>query len=242
MLSRAELKLLQGLQRKKQRTESGLFLAEGEKIVEELLDHGYPVKKIFATSEWTGSSSGKAEVIMINDEELKKISSLSTPNKVVALCEQRKSIEPGYGDWIFCLEQVQDPGNLGTIIRIADWFGIKDIVCSNDSVDLYNPKVIQSTMGSFINVNVYYTDIEKYLHSSKRQTALYGTSLDGEPISDSELNPGIIVFGNESVGISDKTKAILDKRILIPSAGKPVADSLNVAVTAAIVAAFVKRA
>lgn len=242
MLSRAEVRLLQSLQNKKDRKELGLFIAEGEKIVGELLDHKYPVKRIYATSDWHGHTEHPLTVI--SEDELKKISTLSTPNKVLALCEQKKTgqHEISKDSWVFAFDELQDPGNLGTIIRIADWFGIRSVVCTTNSVDLYNPKVIQATMGSFIGIDVIYTDLASFLEKEKENgIPVYGTTLQGKSIYEALLKPGIIVFGNESSGISDKIKQSLDAELLIPSAGKPIAESLNVAVSAAAVASLISN-
>lgn len=241
MLPKAEIRLLQSLHNKRDRKEKGLFLAEGEKIIEELIEHKYPVKKFYATDEWSHASHIAVE--RITEEELKKISTLTTPNKVVALCEQKKG-DPEMlktSDWIFAFDDLQDPGNLGTIIRIADWFGISSIVCSVNSVDMYNPKVIQSTMGSFIGLDIFYTDLLSFLEDRKRSNVpVYGTTLSGEPVGKAKLEPGIVVFGNESSGISDEILQVLDKEILLPAFGTPVAESLNVAVTAAAFAALIR--
>lgn len=243
MLSKAELKLLQGLQSKKERKQSGLFLAEGEKIVNEILDHGYPVKQIYALEDWKPQK--ETDFIKISENDLSRISSLSTPNKVVAVCFQPEPKEFQFKkDWFFILDNVQDPGNLGTIIRIADWFGISDIVCSPTCADVYNPKVIQSTMGSFINVRTHYLNLPLFISEVKNvRIPVYGAVLDGDAAGlNEDLAPGGIVLGNESAGISDEIISLLDKKIYIAPVGVPVADSLNVAITSAIIAAAVKSA
>ena len=179
----------------------------------------------------------KKDVTEVTATELERISQLSTPNKVVAIAAQFKT-----GDEIITkglitlvLDTIQDPGNLGTIIRIADWFGIGQIVCSEDSADCYNPKVVQSTMGSIARVKVYYTDLEEWL-SGQEGINIYATSLYGEDITTMEkMNEGIIIIGNESKGISEPVMSLANKKITIPKKGQ--AESLNAAVAAGIVLA-----
>ncbi|MBC7587526.1 MAG: RNA methyltransferase, partial [Chitinophagaceae bacterium] len=158
MLSRNEAKYIQSLGYKKQRNQEGLFLAEGVKLVEELLNSSYTIRKVYSVADWLKDNKQEnVDMVEVNEMELQKLSSLQTPNKVVAVVQQKKAEAPKIAGRIgLVLDGIQDPGNLGTIIRIADWFGIKEIICSDDTADLYNPKVIQSTMGSFVRVNVWY--------------------------------------------------------------------------------------
>ena len=239
MLVKQKVKYIQTLGQKKFRQEEGLFIAEGPKLVKELLEaDAASVKNVYAVKEWIDDNKkllGKTSVTEISEIELEKISQLTTPNKVVAIVQQY-----GAGDTIsvkdrvtLVLDNVQDPGNLGTIIRIADWFGVEQIVCSPDSADMYNPKVVQSTMGSIARVKVYYRDLEEWLDSQK-DVLIYAASLDGLDVTTMEkIKEGIIVFGNESKGISSEILCLTNIKITIPQKGK--AESLNVGVAAGII-------
>ncbi len=235
MLSKNELKYIQSLCHKKLRLEEGLFIAEGVKLVDELLQSNYIIKKIYATSVWIEKHvSSKVEVVEVSETELERISSLQTPNQVLAIVEQKQMITaPVFQkQWTIILDNIQDPGNFGTIIRIADWFGIKQIICSNDTVELHNPKVIQSTMGSFIRVNVWYNNLSEILQSTNMP--ILGALLEGKSIYHfPKMEEGIIVIGNESKGIHDSLKKLITHPVTIPKIGE--ADSLNAAVAAGII-------
>ena len=250
MLSKTRIKFLSSLSIKKFRESTGMFIAEGEKIVTEILSSGNKILEpveLLATEEYLSSLTinlTDQNIIITNVlvEELKKISALSTPNKAVLVIKI-----PGYVPdpeiirrfVSLVLEDIRDPGNLGTIIRTADWFGIRNIFCSNESVDVFNPKTIQSTMGAVARVMVHYTDLKSLLmlYKERYKMEIAGTLLDGEDVDKMELpKPAMIVFGNESHGISNDIKSILTHKIKIPSA-KPVgerSESLNVASSVAI--------
>jgi RNA methyltransferase, TrmH family len=239
MLVKQKLKYIQTLGQKKFRQQEGVFIAEGPKLVKDLLEaDASSVKEIYAVKEWIDEHQqlpAKTAVTEITQIELEKISQLSTPNKVVAILQQYAT-----GDTIVVKDQIilvldclQDPGNLGTIIRIADWFGIEQIVCSNDSADLYNPKVVQSTMGSIARVKVHYLELEEWL-SAQKDVPIYAAGLDGQDVTMmNKIKEGIIIFGNESKGISSELLELATSRITIPKKGK--AESLNVAVAVGVV-------
>ncbi|KAF0243140.1 MAG: hypothetical protein FD183_98 [Chitinophagaceae bacterium] len=233
MLSKNEAKYIQSLFHKKQRQELGLFIAEGIKLVEELLNSDIVIKKIYATEDWELPSRKKAEVTRVTADELQKISGLQTANKVLAIAEQPvlPQIKLVKNKWIMALDGIQDPGNMGTLIRIADWFGIDTIVASEDSVDAFNPKVVQSTMGGFARVNVHYTDIETFLRAAKRP--VYGALLNGQSIyTTPTVNEGILLIGNESKGIHASLLPLISHPVSIPKIGG--AESLNAAIAAGI--------
>jgi TrmH family RNA methyltransferase len=238
MLVKQKSKYIQTLGQKKHRDEDGVFIAEGPKLVAELLHEvRSKVKELFATEDWIEENEkliGKINITAVKDFELEKISSLSTPNKVLAIVEQFDAQEPVVkGNIILALDSIQDPGNMGTILRIADWFGIKHIVCSNDSADIYNPKVVQSTMGSIARVQVYYTDLVKWI-AEQKDARVYAAMLEGQDIgSMKKIDDGILVIGNESKGISDNVLGYVNVRLTIPKKGR--AESLNAAVAVGII-------
>jgi RNA methyltransferase, TrmH family len=239
MLVKQKVKYIQTLGQKKFRQQEGLFIAEGPKLVKELLEaDAASVKEVYAVKDWIGDNQkllNKTAVTEITEIELEKISQLATPNKVVAIVQQY-----AVGETIIvkdritlALDNVQDPGNLGTIIRIADWFGIEQIVCSADSADMYNPKVVQSTMGSIARVKVYYVDLYDWL-AAQEEVSIYAAALEGENVTTmKKIKEGIIVFGNESKGISPQILNLSNTKITIPKKGK--AESLNVAVAVGVV-------
>lgn len=239
MLSKAKIKFIRSLGIKKNRQKEGLFVAEGPKVVGDLL-RVMPASLILHTSEWNPDTPLQdTEVIEVSDTELHKVSFLQHPQQVLGLFPQRQealNVKPD--ELSLALDGVQDPGNLGTILRIADWFGIYDIYCSNDTADVYNPKVVQATMGSLARVSVHYVNLSQLIQSLPSDTPVYGTFLDGDNIYNQELTPnGLIVMGNEGNGISPAIKKLINRRLLIPSypIGRPTADSLNVAIATAIV-------
>jgi TrmH family RNA methyltransferase len=239
MLVKQKIKYIQTLGQKKFRQQEGLFIAEGPKLVKELLEaDAAAVKEVYAIKNWVDDNRqllDKTTVTEITEIELERISQLTTANKVVAIVQQYEVGETiNIKDKVtLVLDNVQDPGNLGTIIRIADWFGIQQIVCSPDSADLYNPKVVQATMGSIARVKVYYTDLEEWL-SIQKDISIYATSLNGQDITTmNKINEGILIFGNESKGISPALLNLATSKITIPKKGK--AESLNVAVAVGVV-------
>ncbi len=250
MLSKNQIKLIVSLQKKKFRDKHQLFVAEGEKLVTDLLDAGMHAAFLIHTPEWRSAISNNNVDLEITDSpaQIKKISCLKTPPQVIAVFKipnTRISPETVKNSLSLLLDDVQDPGNLGTIIRIADWFGISQIFCSPNTVDVYNPKVIQATMGAIARVNIIYTPllplIEEYQHSD---FPVYGTFLDGENIYQSQLqNKGFIVMGNEGKGVSDAIARQVSHRLFIPNypAGQATSESLNVAVAAAVVCSEFRR-
>lgn len=248
MLSKTHTKYIQSLWHKKQRDETGLFIAEGPKLVMELLlGRKFNCKEIIATGAWleqhdillSTNSMTHVAVTDVKDFELEKISQLSSANNVVAIFEKRKEDHQfkTAGKIILALDTIQDPGNLGTIIRIADWFGIEHIVCSIGCADMYNPKVVQSTMGSLGRVNVIYTELSFWL-SENKNTKIYSASLEGRDINVvGKLNEGIIIIGNEANGVSETVMGLVQEKITIPKFGE--AESLNAAVATGIILSHV---
>lgn len=239
MLVKSQVKYIQSLGQKKHRDEAGVFIAEGPKLVAELLEEvpGH-VKQLYATPEWISANKTiadrkGADCVEISGDELQKISQLSTANQVLALVSKFANEEiPTPNEWVLALDTIQDPGNLGTIIRIADWFGVQQVVCSLSCADMYNSKVVQSTMGSIARVRVVYTDLAQWL-SQQNQKRIYAAVLQGQDITAMKKPaPGILVIGNESKGISDEILAKVNVQVTIPQKGK--AESLNAAVATGI--------
>ena len=237
MLSKNEIKFIQSLHQKKYRLEHGLFIAEGSKIVEEIISSNFIIESIAGTAEFFNKikdiPSGIKQNI-ITEEELSRISCLNTPQHVLAVVKMEEdNIESLQNNgWCLALDGIQDPGNLGTIIRTADWFGIKNIVCSMDTADMYNPKVIQSTMGSFTRVNVFYTDLSAWI--SAQNMPVYGAVLNGENIFTLQMKEkGIILIGNEGRGIRKENIDYIKIPVTIPRLGNT--ESLNAAVATGII-------
>jgi TrmH family RNA methyltransferase len=250
MLTKNTIKLIRSLELKKFRTRENSFVAEGPKVVGDLLAVMRP-KMLFATSQWISENNTNGiDVEMVSEDELSRISFLQHPQQVLAVFPM-----PSYNESIdytkelkgkltLALDSVQDPGNLGTIIRIADWFGIETILCSHETADAYNPKVIQATMGSIARVRIIYTDLTKTLEAIASEMPIYGTFLDGENIHSRQLpQEAVIVMGNEGKGISQDVARLVTDRVLIPNypEGRPTADSLNVAIATAITCAEFRR-
>lgn len=236
---------------KKFRTREGVFVAEGPKVVEDLMEVMRP-KRLIATNEWINNKQTDGiEIDIVTEEELARLSFLQHPQQVLAVFpilsnnQSEDYTKELKGKLTLALDSVQDPGNLGTIIRIADWFGIETIICSHETADVYNPKVVQATMGSIARVKVIYTDLQKTLKHLSESLPIYGTFLNGDNIYKSNLsNYGVIVMGNEGRGISKEVAKVITNRILIPNypEGRKCADSLNVAIATAITCAeFRKR-
>lgn len=247
MISKNKIKYIRSLELKKNRNKEGKFVAEGFKVVDDLLAL-QPADLIVATGEWLrGKHFGaETEVIEVTDEELKKVSFLQHPQQVLAVFRQATSGDYSINtsELSLALDGVQDPGNLGTIIRIADWFGIENIYCSPETADVYNPKVVQATMGSIARVKVLYGDLMALFASLPADVPVYGTLLDGEDIYAQQLdNRGFIVMGNEGKGISPELTQRVNRRLLIPNfpPERPTADSLNVAIATAITCSEFRR-
>jgi TrmH family RNA methyltransferase len=251
MLSKPQISFINSLREKKFRCEHNLFVAEGEKIVDEMITSGFKVKTIYALPDYAKRVQPAAETVIITEQELKKISGLKTPNEVVAVAEipqylpDVKSLACGLS---LVLDEIQDPGNLGTIIRIADWFGVKDIICSPNSADAFNPKVIQSTMGSFCRVRVHYSELVPFLQEVfKDNIPAYAAVTDGNNIYEANLSgKGMIILGNESRGISEIILKMPVNKISIPAFSgndnkSGAADSLNVAIAAGIICSEFRR-
>ncbi len=254
MISKNKIRLLRSLALRKHREEEGLFLAEGDKIVRDLLEAGgWRVRYLFAKKEWIRKHEALLpeeieEVIPVSYDELKRISFLKTPHNVVAAVELPAWPIPARapaGELVLAFENIQDPGNLGTIVRTANWFGIRHIFCSPGSVDLFNPKVIQATMGAFLHTRVHYTPLEGLLvRSLAAGTPVYGTFLEGDSLYSAALpREAVVVFGNESKGISPTLAEKIPNHITIPPAAgeNRITNSLNLSVSAAIVCAFFRR-
>lgn len=241
MISKNQQKYIRSLETKKGRAKEGAFVAEGPKVVADLMTSFEPLMTV-ATAGWYVQSGRlpQGRDAVVNDDELRHLSFLQHPQQVMAVFpiisgDIVAPLEPG--ELCLALDGVQDPGNLGTIIRIADWFGIRRIVCSEDTADWYNPKVVQATMGSMARVSCCYTNLHAFLASLPESTPLFGTFLDGRPITSNPLPAsGVIVMGNEGKGISEQIAGLITHRLLIPNypVGSPTADSLNVAIATAI--------
>ncbi|MCP5079336.1 MAG: RNA methyltransferase [Psychromonas sp.] len=247
MISKSQLKLINALESKKQRKKNGLFLVQGEKNVAELFNSDFCIKQLFATASYINSNGALlTQHCLLNltteasDEELKKAGTLLSNNSVIAIveCKEAELPEITENELILILDQVGDPGNLGTIIRVADWYGIKNVVCSPDCADFYNPKVIAATMGSFARVNVSHVGLTAYL--SEQTKPIYGAFLEGKNIHKTQLaNSGFIVMGSESHGISAPIEKLITDKITIPNFG--LAESLNVAMATGIILDNFKR-
>ena len=240
MVSKNQIKLITSLQQKKYRKQEQLFFAEGVKVVQELLHSNFELQDLFTTKQ-DFLTVPKNKVHAISEVELKKISALTTPNTCLAVFKIPKVKEMVEKGLIVALDDVRDPGNLGTIIRLCDWFGIETLFCSEESVDIYNPKVVQATMGSISRVNVVYGNLEAFL--SQTILPVFGTFMDGKNIYQEKLpKEGIIVMGNEANGISSSVEKLVSERIAIPRFGNlQVTESLNVATATAIILSEFKR-
>jgi RNA methyltransferase, TrmH family len=234
MISKNEAKYIQSLFHKKTREAEGVFVVEGPKLLEEVLASGYVTRKVYATGEWVQPVAKSIDLVNVSEDELQRISGLQTAHEVLAVVEQKKNdtVPVFKGKLSIALDNIQDPGNLGTIIRIADWFGVKQVIASNGTVELYNPKVIQSTMGSFVRVEMWYDDIAETLKNAG--VPVYGALLNGRNVLEmKKINEGVLVIGNESKGLSDEVKRLITEPITIPRFGG--AESLNAAVATGII-------
>ena len=242
MISKNQLKYIRQLEQKKYRRREGVFVAEGTKVVGDLLQR-YRPEAVFATADWQAPAGITPQ--LVTDDELRRISFLQHPQQVLALFPLPVSSQPSTlnSELSLALDGVQDPGNLGTIIRIADWFGISNIICSEDTVDAWNPKVVQATMGSIARVNIIYLNFPDFLDTLPADFPVYGTFLDGDNIYTQELTPnGLIIMGNEGNGISEAVRSKVNRRLLIPDFHQgPTVDSLNVAIATAITCSEFRR-
>jgi TrmH family RNA methyltransferase len=255
MISRNRLKYLGSLKTKKARTEHRQFIMEGDKIVSDILKEGKTnISQLIASHEWLRANdrlltSRAGEVTEADLTDLERISSLETPPPVLAvldLFEHALDMTELSGIWCIALDTIQDPGNLGTIIRSADWFGVRHIICNSGCADYFNPKVIQASMGAILRVNVYYEDLTSVLkkYGSGLSLPVYGTFMDGLPVYNIPAEKkGMIVFGNESRGISDELIPLIQNRITIPpgNKGNSHIESLNVASAMSVVCSVISR-
>lgn len=240
MLSKNQIKFINSLKKKKFRSQNKLFLAEGIKVVEELLKSPFKAHKIYVTSAYSNKFlPDNAEII--SENELKSISSLTNPNQIFGIFEipEEETIKT-YG-FTLVLDEINDPGNLGTIIRLADWFGVEQLICSPNTVDCFNPKVVQASMGSLTRVSLVYTDLIPFLEKETRP--VYGALLQGENVYQSALeNEAVLVVGNEANGISESIQKLITQKITIPQFSKnQQTESLNVATATAILLSEFKR-
>lgn len=247
MLGKNKIKYIRSLELKKNRKTEGVFLAEGHKLVGDLLGY-FPCRLLVATHEWMDAHPDcmANESIEVTQDELSRVSLLKTPQDVLAVFEQPHYVAQSNvigHSLCLALDGVQDPGNLGTIIRLADWFGIEHIFCSQGTVDVYNPKTVQATMGALARVKLYYVNLPELIASLK-QTPVYGTFLDGNNMYDEKLSEhGLIVMGNEGNGISKEVEKLVNKRLYVPNYPlyRETSESLNVAIATAIVCAEFRR-
>lgn len=248
MISKNLLKYVRSLGQKKGRRQEGLFVAEGPKVVGDLMKVMNP-SRLFAVEEWWKENdlAPCEEDVVLTEDDLRRLSFLQHPQQVMALFpipDNQLSLHLDVNELFLALDDVQDPGNLGTIIRIADWFGISTIFCSPNTADAYNPKVVQATMGSIARVKIIYTDLVQLFQNLPDTIPVYGTFLNGNNIYQEPLSHnGIIVMGNEGNGISPAVAAHINHRLLIPNfpEGRTTADSLNVAIATAITCAEFRR-
>jgi TrmH family RNA methyltransferase len=248
MLSHNQVKYINSLKIKKYRQLHNVFIVEGEKGVNELLKSSLKPVKLFALSEWLHKNSitlteQNIEWQEITEGELKKVSDLVTPNQVLAIAELPETDVTKANEFAgmtLVLDGIRDPGNMGTIIRTADWFGIRTIICSNDSVDAFNPKVVQSTMGSFARVSIFYTDLNDYFKNIAKDIPVFGALLEGPDITQKTFTrPGIIIIGSESHGISKQLISYVNEPLHIPrisfSNNENQAESLNASIANGII-------
>lgn len=249
MLSRNDIRTIKSLEQKKFRIETGLFAAEGHRLVNDLLGHFHCVLAA-ATDEWIAENRNiRADrVECVSRDELRKASLMQNPQDVLALFripQYSTSLSKAASEGlVLALDDIQDPGNLGTIVRIADWFGIRDVFCSTGTADIYNPKSVQATMGAIARVRLHYLDLAAELESMPRSIPVYGTLLDGTDMYTKELTAnGVIVMGNEGNGISRRIRDRVSEKLYIPSwpQGAETSESLNVAVATAIVCSEFRR-
>ena len=254
MISKNRIKYVRSLEMKKYRKAEGVFVAEGHKLVGDLLDV-FECKYLAATSEWLSAHEAwieqrknRVEVDEVTDEELRRVSFQETPQQVLAVFRQpiyEVNVDEVVSRQLcLALDDVQNPGNLGTIVRLADWFGIEHIFCSKGCADIYNPKTVQATMGGMAHVQVHYVDLPQMLQGLAGDIPVYGTFLNGDNMYQKELeNRGVIVMGNEGKGVSKGVEAFVTERLYIPNypAGRETSESLNVAIATAIVCAEFRR-
>lgn len=233
MFSKSQFKLIKSLAQKKYRLKHQLFVAEGKKVISDLLNSSIELHSLFTTDDIFEAERNKT--FLIDEAELKKISNLTTPQTALAVFSMPINKKPELKGLMVALDEVQDPGNLGTIIRMCDWFGVEQLICSAGTVDCYNPKVVQATMGSIARVNISYVSLPEFIKQGDGKMPVFGAFLEGENIYTEDLPEGIIVMGNEANGISAEVEALVTKKLVIPQFGNSQeTESLNVATATAI--------
>lgn len=245
MISKAKIKFIKSLQIKKYRTQEQCFIVEGAKSISELVESDFRIREVFATREYLEKNHHSFDhrsipIQEVSIRDLEAMGSFKTNDTALALADTKKNEPPvlSPAEFALVLDDIRDPGNLGTIVRTADWYGINQLIASSDSVDMYNPKVIAASMGSFTRINIFYTDLISYVSHYKGN--VYGAFLDGQNIYSTPFDTGgLMVMGNESNGISKELEALITQRITIPRIGK--AESLNVATATAIILDNVRR-
>ncbi|HIG31972.1 MAG TPA: RNA methyltransferase [Flavobacteriales bacterium] len=234
MITKNQIKYIKGLSLKKNRIKEQCFVVEGEKCLAELLNSSFEIVELFALKDWIDENKVIFDKIQaVSFKGLERISNLKSPNKVLAVVKLKKQeILQQESVVTLVLDDINDPGNLGTIIRMCDWFGVKQIICSENSVDIYNPKVVQSTMGSLFRIHIIYANLSTYL--AKVTTPIYGAYMDGKNVKDIKINQKVhLVMGNEANGISEKIEKYISKKVVIKNIGGNT-ESLNVAVATSI--------
>jgi TrmH family RNA methyltransferase len=239
-ISKNQLKLLTSLSQKKYRQKHKLFIAEGVKVINELLISSFEVETLFCTDDFS-IDIYKEKVVRISEADLKKISNLKTPNKVLGVFKMTAINNLKNKGLIVALDAINDPGNLGTIIRLCDWFGVDEIICSKDTVDCFNQKVVQASMGSLTRISIHYLNLAEYLSESKLQTFI--ADMDGKNVYKTNLpKEGVLIMGNEANGVSEEIKKLVSRKISIPRFGETQeTESLNVATATAIILSEFKR-
>lgn len=239
-ISKNQLKLITSLSQKKYRQKHDLFIAEGVKVLNELLNSTFEIETLFCTDDFEATIS-EEKVVRISETELKKVSTLKSPNKALGIFKIPKEKAVQNSGLTIALDAINDPGNLGTIIRLCDWFGVTQLVCSKDTVDCYNQKVVQASMGSLTRISIHYTDLENYITKSNLDTFI--ADMDGENVYKTKLpKEGILIMGNEANGVSEEIKSLLQYKISIPRFGETQeTESLNVATATAILLSEFKR-
>ena len=240
MLSKSRITLITSLKQKKYRLQHQLFVVEGIKTIKEFLNSSYELEHLYAIERFT-EVSGNIQTV-VSDTELKKVSFLKNTNSALAVFKIQPVKEIDDSKLLVGLDNVRDPGNLGTIIRLCDWFGVTDLICNSETVDCYNPKVVQATMGSLTRVNVTYLNLEKYI--SKQNIPVFGTFMEGDNLYLTDVDPtsGIVVLGNEANGVSEQIEKLVTQKITIPKFGAvQKTESLNVAMATSIILSEFKR-
>lgn len=248
-LSKNKIKYIHSLKDKKHRIEHKTFVAEGYKMVTELLSH-FECDLLLVTEEFMSATkidlNNVGELVVVTNDELRKASFLNTPQQTLGIFRQPEYDESKINlkdNLIIALDGVQDPGNFGTIIRLADWYGIEDVICSKDTVDVYNPKTVQATMGALCRVKIHYVNVEEFI-SNNSSIPVYGTLLDGKNMYDETLTKnGIIVMGNEGNGIRPEVQKLIEHKLYIPNypSDRETSESLNVAIATAIICSEFRR-